>query len=912
MDSPTLKNNKVIISLVFPLILFVVLDFSLAISSNSAEEAHALVKWKASLEVHSRSLLHSWSLSSVNATKISPCAWSGIFCNHAERVVGINLTSISLNGTLLEFSFSSFPHLVYLDLYNNELFGIIPPQISNLSNLEYLDFSANKLFGQIPSGIGLLTHLTVLHISRNWLSGSIPHEVGQLTVLNQLALDSNFLNGSIPRSLGNLTHVVILYLYNNSFSGSIPQEIGNLKSLFDLELCINQLSGAIPLSIGNLTNLRFLYLYHNELSGIIPQEIGNLKKLSILLLTNNHFRGLVPKSFRNLTDIVRLRLNQNYLTGNISETFGIYPNLTFIDLSNNIFFGEILSDWGRCPQLSLLDVSINNIIGSIPLEIGESLQLQYLDLSSNYIVGEIPTQLGNIIYLNRLSLSGNKLSGCIPRELGSLINLEYLDLSANNLSNFVPESLGSLVKLYYLNLSHNKLSQQIPIELDNLIHLSELDLSHNFLGEKISSRICRMESLEKLNLSYNNLSGLIPRCFEEMHGLLHIDISYNKLEGQIPNSTTFRDAPLEALQGNKGLCGDIRGFPSCMSYKKASRKIWIVIVFPLLGMVALFIALTGFFFIFHQRKNDSQTQQSSFGNTPGLRSVLTFEGKIVYEEIISATNDFNAEHCIGKGGHGSVYRAKVPSGEIFAVKKFHSPLPGEMSFQQEEFLNEIQALTEIRHRNIVKFYGFCSHPKHSFIIYEYLESGSLDKILCNDASAKELGWTQRLNVIKGVADALFYLHNNCFPPIVHRDISSKNVLLDLGYEAHVSDFGIAKFLNPDSSNWSELAGTHGYVAPELAYTLKVTEKCDVYSFGVLALEVIKGKHPRDFLFEMSSSSSNMNIEMLDSRLPYPSLHVQKKLMSIMQVAFSCLDQNPESRPTMKRVSQLLCEKIFEV
>ncbi|ESR64576.1 hypothetical protein CICLE_v10007491mg [Citrus x clementina] len=784
MDSPALKNNRVIISLVFPLILFLVLDFSLAVSSNSTEEAHALVKWKASLEVHSRSLLHSWSLSSVNATKISPCA------------------CISLNGTLLEFSFSSFPHLVYLDLYNNELFGIIPPQISNLSNLEYLDFSANKLFGQIPSGIGLLTHLTVLHISRNWLSGSIPHEVGQLTVLNQLALDSNFLNG-------------------------------NLKSLFDLELCINQLSGAIPLSIGNLTNLRFLFLYHNELSGIIPQEIENLKK-------------------------------------KYTKTFDTYPNLTFIDLSNNNFFGEILSDWGRCPQLSLLDVSINNITGNIPFEIGESPQLQYLDLSSNYIVGEIPTQLGNIIYLNRISLSGNKLSGRIPGELGSLINLEYLDLSANHLSNFVLESLGSLVKLYYLNLSHNKLSQQIPIELDNLIHLSELDLSHNFLGEKISSRICRMESLEKLNLSYNNLSGLIPRCFEELHGLLHIDISYNKLEGQIPNSTTFRDAPLEALQGNKGLCGDIRGFPSCMSYKKASRKIWIVIVFPLLGMVVLFIALTGFFFIFR---------------------------KIVYEEIIRATNDFDAKHCIGKGGHGSVYIARVPSGEIFAVKKFHSPLL--------EFLNEIQALTEIRHRNIVKFYGFCSHPRQSFIVYEYLESGSLDKILNNDASAKELGWTQRLNVIKGVADALFYLHNNCFPPIVHWDISSKNVLLDLGYEAHVSDFRIAKFLNLDSSNWSKLAGTHGNVAPELAYTMKVTEKCDVYSFGVLALEVIKGKHPRDFLFEMSSSSSNMNIEILDSRLSYPSLDVQNKFMSIMQVAFSCLDQNPVSRPTMKRVSQLL-------
>ena len=132
---------------------------------------------------------------------------------------------------------------------------------------------------------------------------------------------------------------------------------------------------------------------------------------------------------------------------------------------------------------------------------------------------------------------------------------------------------------------------------------------------------------------------------------------------------------------------------------------------------------------------------------------------------------------------------------------------------QQEFLNEVNALTKIRHRNIVKFYGFCSHALHSFVVYEYLEMGSLAMILSNDAAAEEFGWTKRMNAIKGVADALLYMHTNYFPPIVHRDISSKNVLLDLGYEAHVSDFGIAKFLNPDSSNWSELAGTHGYVAP---------------------------------------------------------------------------------------------------
>ncbi|GAY31937.1 hypothetical protein CUMW_280870, partial [Citrus unshiu] len=214
-----------------------------------------------------------------------------------------------------------------------------------------------------------------------------------------------------------------------------------------------------------------------------------------------------------------------------------------------------------------------------------------------------------------------------------------------------------------------------------------------------------------------------------------------------------------------------------------------------------------------------------------------------------------------------------------AIKKFHSPLPCDQIADQKEFLTEVEALKNIRHRNIVKFYGFCSHARHSFLVYEFLERGSLAAILSSDAAAQELGWSQRMNVIKGVADALSYLHHDCFPPIVHRDISSKNLLLDLEYEAHVADFGIAKFLKPDSSNWTEFAGTYGYVAPELAYTMKITEKCDVYSFGVLVLEVIKGKHPRDFLSSISYSSLSTDVkldEMLDPRLPKPSIQPQKK------------------------------------
>lgn len=507
-------------------------------------------------------------------------------------------------------------------------------------------------------------------------------------------------------------------------------------------------------------------------------------------------------------------------------------------------------------------------------------------------------------------MNRNQLSGQLPIELRSLIQLEHLDLSSNRLSNSISGSLGNLVKLHYLNLSNNQFSGEIPMKLGKFIHLSDVDLSHNFLEEEIPSQICSMQSLEKLNLAHNKLSGFIPRCFEEMHGLIYIDISYNELHGPIPNSPAFKHAPMEALQGNKGLCGDIEGFPSCKapkSDKHASRKIWVVIVFPLLGSFALLISLIRLFFIFRQKKNALQTQQSSPRDTHGLLSVLTFDGKFVYEEIVRATNEFDEEHCIGTGGQGSVYRAELPSGEIVAVKKFHSPLLSEMTCQQE-FLNEVKSLTKIRHRNIVKFYGFCAHARHSFIVYDYLEMGSLAMILGNATTAEELGWTQRMNVIKGVADALSYLHNDCFPPIVHRDISSKNVLLDLEYEAHVSDFGIAKFLKPDSSNWTEFAGTFGYVAPEIAYTMKVTEKSDVYSFGVLALEAIKGKHPRDFISWIRRSSTNLDRtldEILDPRLPAPSCNIRDKLISIMEVAISCLDENPDSTPTMQKVSQLL-------
>ncbi|GLT57443.1 hypothetical protein SLA2020_304150 [Shorea laevis] len=296
-----------------------------------------------------------------------------------------------------------------------------------------------------------------------------------------------------------------------------------------------------------------------------------------------------------------------------------------------------------------------------------------------------------------------------------------------------------------------------------------------------------------------------------------------------------------------------------------NNKIPFVIVFLLLGSLILSLAVLRIFFS-SKRTRDSLEKQQSGLNDEKLLSILTtdFDVRFLYEEIINSTKDFSSMYCIGKGGLGSVYRAKLSPGHTLAVKKFHLLSNDiELAADQKEFLNEIRTLTQTRHRNIVKLYGFCVAPKHSFLIYKYIEKGSLATILSNHEVAKELDWEKRINVVKGIAYALSYMHHDSSPPIIHRDIWSNNVLLDSEFEAHVSDFGTAKLLGMDSASWTKPVGTYGYIAPELAYTMKVTKKCDVYSFGVLALELIKGMYPDDVISLLLSSFSETHVLLED-------------------------------------------------
>ncbi|KAF7815677.1 MDIS1-interacting receptor like kinase 2-like [Senna tora] len=930
------------------------------VTRDDLSEANALLKWKSSLHSQSQVTLSSWN-NGTNHCK----TWKGIACDPISMSVSmINLTSLGLKGTLHSLNFSSFPHLQVLDASFNSFEGPVPREVGNLRDFRSLILESNQLSGSIPQEIGMLNNLQILNLSVNALSGRIPSSVGNLSKLQQLDLHSNNLNGSIPHqlgeisslrifrlwdnkllgpipsSIGNLTKLTRLSLYNNMLSGTIPHSIGNLVDLHLLNLGENNISGPIPSTIGNLTKLSYLSLYLNNLSGRIPLEMNNLTSLSYFLLFENaftghlpqhiclggslkglvvhknHFTGPIPSSLKNCSCLHRARLEQNQLVDNITNAFGVYPSLNYIDLSANKLYGHISSNWGKCGNLTSLVISNNNISGGIPPEIGEATNLQRLDLSSNNLSGEIPKDLGKLTLLIELYLSNNKFSGSVPTEIGLLKDLRRLNLAANDFSGSItPQIVEGLPNLLSLNLSKNAFQESIPSNIGKMSSLQVLDLSWNVLKGRIPETLGELTKLEVLNISRNNLTGIIPSSLKNMVSLTSVDISYNQLVGSLPENQIFCNITFDALRNNAGLNSNVSSLEFCKKvqnnpqYGHNSKEFKLWILFLTLGLLMLVV---GILLIVYRNARKTKNQ---VGHIQDLFMIWNSEREIMYKHIIDATKAFDGKYLIGKGSQGCVYKAELPTGEVVAVKKLHSMSDGEIS-NLKAMTAEIQALTEIKHRNIVKLYGFCSNPRFSFLVYEFLEGGNLSIILKNQNQASKLDWMKRVNIVKGVANALSYMHHGCSLPIVHRDISSKNVVLDSEFkEVRVIDFGTTKFLMPDSNNITEFAGTFTYAAPEIAYTMKVDEKCDVYSFGVLTLEIIIGEHPGELISSLVGTSTAYNLPLkvvLDQRLPHPTKSTVEEVISIAKVAFACLSENPPSRPTMEQVSNELLMSISQL
>ncbi|KAM3731738.1 hypothetical protein ACB098_11G004800 [Castanea mollissima] len=772
------------------------------------------------------------------------CKWDGIVCNDGGSVIEINLdhTFWYENPNLCNFNFN----------------------FSSFPNLVRFKLAGKGHYGSIPPEIGSVSKLTYLNLSGNSLSGELPLSLTKLTQLEKLDISFNQMSGPIPLQLGNLSSLVELYLGGNCFSGTIPSTLGLLTCLTHLDLHSNQIGGTIPSEIYNLKNLMALHLGTNSLFGPISSKIGKLKNLVSLDLSNNMLTGPVFHTLTNLRSLVELNLGGNFFSGTIPT--------------------EICNIKG----LMTLHLGKNNLSGPLPYKLSRLTRLQYLNLSSNKLSGRISTNLENLVDLSVLDLSLNKLRGPLPTQLMNLYALKQLLLSHNNLT-------GSIPRVAY------------PCEL------TTIDLSHNLLSGEIPPQLGNLYFLQYLNLSHNNFTGNIPPNLVYRY---EMDLSYNSLIGPLPEDFDFVFGP-ETIMGNKDLCckKNISGFPYCCGSPHFSPCInigststknvtkWIKIIPPI--VISFIFLLLGIVLLSRQKIIENTHSECEAKRNGDILSIWNYDGNIAFEDIITATEDFDIKYCIGTGGYGSVYKAMLPSGKVIALKKLHRLESQEPAFDKS-FRNEAKVLSEVRHRNIVKLYGYCLHNRCMFLVYEYMEKGSLFYAISNDVEAKELDWKKRVNIIKGIANALSYLHHDCIPTIIHRDLTTSNILLNSKLEAFVADFGIARPLNPDSSNLTTLAGTCGYIAPELAYTMVVNEKCDVYSFGVVVLETTMGRHPGELISSLASSSTQhiMLKDVLDPRLsPHINQTIAQNVVLVVTLALACLRSNPKSRPTMKHVSQ---------
>ncbi|GKB83487.1 kinase RLK-Pelle-LRR-XI-1 family protein [Tanacetum coccineum] len=690
-----------------------------------------------------------------------------------------------------------------------------------------------------------------------YLEGSIPEQIGMLSNLAHLSLSGNNLNGMLPVSLTNLTKLVELDLSGNNFTSTIPSQIGNLKNLLHLDLRDNQFSGLIPSSLCSMFNLTYLDLSDNQFSGLIPSSLGFVVNLLHLDLSQNQFTGLILSSLGSMVDLTYLDLSQNNFIGPIPSSLGFLVNLTYLDLSWNNFIGPIPSSLGSMVNLDHLDLRANKLNGSIPQELSNLQKLKVLNLGHNDLGGHIPSSFGNLSALNFLILCMNHISGSIPLNLTNLEYLERIDLNHNRLLGPVHPEFGKLQLLFYLDLSSNHLSGNVSFQIP-----------------------C---SFRHLNLSKNRMTGVVKKL-KVCTGLNYLDLSSNNFVGE---ALTYGDFfYLEFLDQSENHLTTI--VPTDPPIQKSVHHL--VIILPVI--VGICFLLLGFVRD-HRHKTTNNKIELETIKHGDVCSISNYDGTIAYEDFITATEDFDLKYCIGTGGYGSVYEAKLPNGKIFALKKLHRFEAKQPAFDQS-FKNEVQVLTNLRHKNIVKLYGFCLHNKCNFLVYEYMEKGSLFCALSNDELAVKLDWKKRLNIIKDVAHALAYMHHDCNPPIVHRDISSNNILLNSKMEGFIADFGAARLLDPDSSNQTVIAGTLGYIAP--------------VTFGVVALETIRGKHPGDLLSSLnySTSRSTMLENILDQRLSYPTDRlIEKEIIRVGHVALSCVLTDPKARPTMREVCQEL-------
>ncbi|XP_027090912.1 uncharacterized protein [Coffea arabica] len=894
--------------------------FQLVFSQLPSKQIATMTNLYEMLQNNSGNSSFRWS----NAKKDSnPCSWVGVSCSSSNSSV----TELSLP----LFSISS---------------SEILPVICQIDSLESLDISNNHL-SSIPdvfvSSCGGISGLKLLNISRNELGGSLPTFNG-FQKLEVLDLSRNSLMGNINLQFDGLDSLKSLNLSYNKFTGPLPINLGKNNLLQELQLSTNGFQGEIPVGLVKYGNLSLIDLSHNELSGLIPERFGELSKLQILVLSGSNLRGEIPKLLVKIQTLFRFAANQNNFVGNIPP--GITTYLRNLDLSFNNLSGTIPQDLLSPPNLLSVDLSSNLLEGPIPTEISLSLfrlrlggnllngtvsfrsygnltKLTYLELDNNSLTGEIPPELGLCRSLALLNLAQNRLTGVLPVQLGNLANLQVLYLQKNKLVGVIPHQFTQLHSLQRMNFSSNSIGGSIPASISKLQNLTNLDLRHNNLSGPIPISIRTLNLLLELQLGNNQLSGDVPAMPSSLQ--IALNLSNNLFGGPIPVSLSGLIA-LEVLDlsnnkfsgGNKGLNQAPSNAPPASSKKKRTVSVGVVIgaavaaalAAGLLTLIVISISRR------YYRVNDMhlQSEEAASEQQVILGNLLTANGihrsNIDFMKAMEAVA--NNSNIILKTKFSTYYKTVMPSGANYLVKKLTW---SDKIFQlgnHERFGEELEVIGKLSNSNVMIPLAYVLTVDSAYLFYDFAPKGTLFDLLHGN-SESALHWASRYSIAIGVAQGLTFLHGCPSGSILLLDLSSKSILLKSLNEPQIGDIELCKVIDPSKStgSLSTVAGSVGYIPPEYAYTMRVTMPGNVYSFGVLLLELLTGKPAVSQGTELAkwvlsnSAQQNKWDNILDFSVIKTSLAVRSQMLAVLKVALACVSASPEGRPKMKSVLRMV-------
>nr|KYP61377.1 Receptor-like protein kinase HSL1 [Cajanus cajan] len=876
------------------------------------QELAVLLKIKQHLQ--NPSFLSHWTPSN---TSHSHCFWPEITCTSGS-VTGLALGNRNISQTLppfmcdlknlthVDFRNNSIPgkfptflyncsKLVYLDLEMNDIHGSIPDDVDNLVNLLHLNLGSTSLSGDIPTSIGRLKQLIFLQLQYCLFNGTFPAEnISNLFNLEFLDMSSNLdlPPSKLPSSLTRLKKLKFFHMYSSNLFGEIPETIGEMVALENLDISRSNLTGHIPKGLFMLKNLSILYLFKNSLSGEIPDVVEALN-LTELDLAENNLAGKIPHDFGKLQNLTWLSLSLNNLSGEIPQSIGRLPSLEHFRVIFNNLSGILPPDFGRYSKLKSFLVASNSFSGSLPENLCYQGQLLNLSAYENYLSGELPQSLGQCSSLVDLKIYSNGFSGSIPSGLWTF-SLSTFMVSNNKFTGELPERLSSSVSR--LEISHNQFYGRIPTGVSSWTNVVVFDASKNYLNGSFPKELTGLPKLTTLLLDQNQITGPLPSDIISWKSLVTLNLSHNQLSGPIPDAIGLLPVLSQLDLSENQFSGQVPSvLPRLTNLNLSSNH--------LSGRVPSEFEIS----VRRKQGLDNSWKLISFQS-------LSFTESNILSSLVE-------HNVIGSGGFGTVYRVPVDDLGYVAVKRISSNRKLDQKLENS-FRAEVKILSNIRHKNIVKLMCCISNDDSMLLVYEYLENRSLDRWLHNKSKSSSvsgsvhnfvLDWPKRLQIAIGVAHGLCYMHHDCSPPIVHRDVKTSNILLDAQFNAKIADFGLARMLMKpgELATMSSVIGSFGYMAPEYVQTTRVSEKIDVFSFGVVLLELTTGKEANygdehsslaEWAWRHIIVGSEIE-ELLDYEFMDPSY--KNEMCCVFKLGVLCTSTLPTNRPSMKEVLHIL-------